>query len=142
LWCTDETRSAQWTICVPSLHLLILRREDARKGRWAGGDQVHPQALLLPGRHRASVGGTGPVPLRILLSMPLLDMMRRIVSCETPEAAATRRSGSFCSTTRCSTVSHSEAGRPYAGRFGPRRRDLITAGGGLPSVVSSSASRC
>src|SRR5256885_4496286 len=45
LWCADETSSAQWCICVPSLHLLILRREEARKGRWAGGDQVHPPAL-------------------------------------------------------------------------------------------------
>ncbi len=45
LWCADETSSAQGTICVPSLHLLIRRREEARKGRWAGGDQVHPPAL-------------------------------------------------------------------------------------------------
>jgi hypothetical protein len=67
--------------------------------------------------------------------------MRRIVSWETPEAAATVRSGSFCSTTRCRTVGHSEAGRPSAGRFGPGRRCLITAGGGLPSADSSEASQ-
>ena len=67
--------------------------------------------------------------------------MRRIVSCETPQAAATMRSGSFCSTTRCTTVGHSEAGRPYAGCFGPGRMCLITTGGVLPSAVSSSASR-
>ena len=39
-------------------------------------------------------------------------MRRRIVSCETPYPAATVRSGSFCSRTRCSTVGHSEAGIP------------------------------
>ncbi len=32
LLCADETSSAQWTIYVSSLHLLTLRREDARKG--------------------------------------------------------------------------------------------------------------
>jgi len=42
-------------------------------------------------------------------------MMRRIVSCETPYAAATVRSDSFCSTKRCTTVGHSEAGIPYVG---------------------------
>jgi len=31
-------------------------------------------------------------------------MMRQLVSCDAPYAAATERSGSFCSTTRCSTV--------------------------------------
>ncbi len=74
LLCADETSSAQWTICVPSLHLLTLRREDARKGRCAGVDHAHPQALLLPGRHRASVVGKVPVELRCLLSTLLLDM--------------------------------------------------------------------
>src|SRR6266566_6726996 len=68
-------------------------------------------------------------------------MMRRIVSCETPYAAATVRSGSFCSTTRCTTIGQWEAGRPSAGCFGPGRRCLITAGGELASAVSSSASR-
>jgi hypothetical protein len=53
-----------------------------------------------------------------------------MVSCETPQAAATRRSGSFCSTTRCSTVGHSEGGRLSAGCFGLgcmtlRHRDRI-----------------
>ena len=76
LWCANETSSAQWCICVPSLHLLILRREEARKGRWAGGDQVHPPALLLPGRHRASVAGKVPVPLRFLLSTLLMYMKK------------------------------------------------------------------
>jgi hypothetical protein len=51
------------------------------------------------------------------------------------------RSGSFCSTIRCTTVGHWEAGIPYAGRFGPGHRCLITTGGVLPSAVSSSASR-
>jgi len=37
LLCADETSSAQWTICVPSLLLQTLRGEDARKGRCAGG---------------------------------------------------------------------------------------------------------
>jgi hypothetical protein len=45
LWCAEETSSAQWTICVPCLHLLIRRRQEARKGRGAGGDQVHPEAF-------------------------------------------------------------------------------------------------
>ena len=31
-------------------------------------------------------------------------MMRQLVSCEAPYAAATVRSGSFCSITRCTTV--------------------------------------
>ena len=57
-----------------SLHLQTRHGENARKGRWAGGGHTHPQALLLPGRHRASVGGAGPVPLRFLLSTRLLDM--------------------------------------------------------------------
>ena len=61
-------------------------------------------------------------------------MMRRIVSCETPYAAATVRSGSFFSTTRCTTVGHSEAGIPYVGRFGPGRRCLITTEDGFPQV--------
>ena len=74
LCCTHETSSAQWTISVVSLHLQTLGREDARKGRWAGGDHAHLQALLLPERHRASVGGTGPVQLSFLLSTRLLDM--------------------------------------------------------------------
>ncbi len=74
LWCADETSSAQWTICVPSLHLQTRRREEARKGRWAGGDQAHPQALLPSEHHRASVGGTGPVPLRFWPSTRLLHM--------------------------------------------------------------------
>ena len=74
LWCADETSSAQGTIGVPSLHLLTLRREEARKGRWAGGDHAHPQALLPSGHHRASVGGTGPVPLRFWPSTLLLHM--------------------------------------------------------------------
>jgi len=74
LLCADETSSAQGTICVLSLHLLTLRREDARKGRGAGGDHAHPQALLLPGRHRASVGGKVPVELRFWLPTLLLDM--------------------------------------------------------------------
>ena len=32
LWCAEETSSAQWTIGLPSLHLLTRRREEARKG--------------------------------------------------------------------------------------------------------------
>ena len=46
---------ADGAISVPSLDLQTLHREDARKGRCAGGDNTHPQALLLPGRHRVSV---------------------------------------------------------------------------------------
>src|SRR6266699_2688984 len=65
--------------------------------------------------------------------------MRRIVSCKTPYAAATVRSGSFISTTRCTTVGHWEVGIPYAGCFGPGRR-LPTMGRGLVSCVSSWAS--
>src|SRR3989440_5397265 len=45
LWCAEETSSAQWTICLPTLHLQTRRREEARKGRWAGGDHAHAQAL-------------------------------------------------------------------------------------------------
>jgi hypothetical protein len=41
--CADGTSSAQWTICVPCPHLQTLRREDARKGRCAGGGHTHPQ---------------------------------------------------------------------------------------------------
>src|SRR2546429_2921239 len=74
LWCADGTSSAQWTICVLSLRLLRLRWEEARKGRWARGGHAYPQALLLPGRHRGSVEGKIPVPLRILLSTRLLHM--------------------------------------------------------------------
>ena len=74
LLCADGTSSAQRTISVVSLHLQALHREEARKGRWAGGNHAHPQALLLPERHRASVGGIGPVPLRFLPSTRLLGM--------------------------------------------------------------------
>jgi len=74
LWCAEETSSAQWTICLPTLHLQTRRREEARKGRGAGGDHAHPQALLPSGHHRASVGGTGPVPLRFWPSTLLLHM--------------------------------------------------------------------
>jgi hypothetical protein len=77
LVCADVISRAQWTIGVPSLHLLTLCSEDARKGRWAGGDHAHPQVLLLPGPHRGSVGGKIPVPLGFLLSTPLLDMKQK-----------------------------------------------------------------
>jgi hypothetical protein len=53
-----------------SLHLQTQCKEEARKGRGAGGDQ----SSLLPGRDRASIGGTGPVPLCFLLSTRLLHM--------------------------------------------------------------------
>ena|SRR2546430_295538 len=53
-----------------------LHREDAKKGRCAGGDHVHLQALLLPGRHRASVVGTVPVQLRFLLPALLMRMKK------------------------------------------------------------------
>jgi len=68
-------------------------------------------------------------------------MRRRTVSCETPYAAATVRSGSFCSTTRCMISGHCSVGIPYLGCFGPGRR-LLTIGGGLASWVSSWASNC
>jgi hypothetical protein len=74
LWCAEETSSAQWTISVPSLHLLTPRREEARKGRYACEGHTHPRALLLPQRHRASLGGAGPVMLRFLPSTLLLNM--------------------------------------------------------------------
>jgi hypothetical protein len=51
------------------------------------------------------------------------------------------RSGSFCSTTRCTTFGHSDVGMPYVGCFGPGRRCFIM-GGWLPSGVASSLSRC
>jgi hypothetical protein len=35
LVCADGSSSAQWTICVSSLHLQTQCREEARKGRWA-----------------------------------------------------------------------------------------------------------
>jgi hypothetical protein len=38
------------------------------------GTRCIRQLSRLSGRHRASVGGTGPVPLRFWLSTPLLDM--------------------------------------------------------------------
>jgi hypothetical protein len=74
LVCADVINSAQWTIAVPCLHLLTRCRQEAKKGRGAGGDHAHPQALLLPRRHRASVGGTGSVVLRFWLSTRLLSM--------------------------------------------------------------------
>jgi hypothetical protein len=74
LFCVDETSSAQWTICVPSLQLLPLCRERARKGRCADGNHANPQALSLPGHHCASVVGTVPVQLSLLLSTLLLGM--------------------------------------------------------------------
>ena len=77
LLCADETGSAQWTICVLCLHLLTLHREDARKGRCVGGDHAHVQALLLPGCHRASVGGTVPGALRFWLSTLLMHMKKK-----------------------------------------------------------------
>ena len=40
LFCTDDISSAQWTICVPSLQLLPLCREGARKGRCADGNHA------------------------------------------------------------------------------------------------------
>ena len=54
--------------------------------------------------------------------------MRRIVSCETPNAAAMVRSNSFFPVIRCTTAIHWEAGIPYIGCFGPGRRCLITGG--------------
>ena len=132
-----------WTICVLSLNLLPLCREDARKGRCAGGDHAHPQALLLPGCHRASVLGTITAQLSFLLSILLLNMMhdatdrfmRDTICC------ATVRSGSLFSTTRCMIIGQRSVGIPYFGCFGPGRR-LLTIGGGLASWVSSCASKC
>ena len=66
-------------------------------------------------------------------------MRRRIVSCETPYAAATVRRGSFCSTTCCMISGQCSVGRPYVGCFGPGRR-LLTIGGGLTSYAPSWAS--
>src|SRR5207244_10556504 len=63
-------------------------------------------------------------------------MMRRIFSCETPYAAATVRSGSFCSTTRCTTVGQCLAGIPYVGCLGPGRRFLIRVGLLLWKILS------
>jgi hypothetical protein len=61
--CADETSSAQWPIRVLCLHLPTLHREGARKGRCAGGDHAHPQALLLLRRHHASIVGKVTVTL-------------------------------------------------------------------------------
>jgi hypothetical protein len=61
----------------PSLHLQTLCREVARKGRGAGVDHAHVQALLPPGCHRASVVGTVPGPLRFLLSALLMHMKKK-----------------------------------------------------------------
>ena len=74
LWWAAGLIGPQWSIFVPSLHLQTRRREEARKGRCACGPHKHPQALLLPGRHRASVVGKVPVQLRFFLSTLLLDM--------------------------------------------------------------------
>jgi hypothetical protein len=41
--------------------------------RWS---HLQLQALLQPGRHRASVVGTVPVPLRVLLSTLLMSMQK------------------------------------------------------------------
>jgi len=57
----------------PSLHLETQSKEVASKSRGVDGDEVSLQALLLPGRHRASVLRTEPVLLRILLSTLLGD---------------------------------------------------------------------
>jgi hypothetical protein len=70
----DETCSAQWTICGPFPVPADTAQEDAREGRCAGGDHAHPQALLLPGRHRASVVGTVTVRVRFLLYTLHMDM--------------------------------------------------------------------
>jgi hypothetical protein len=80
LLCADETSRVQLTLSVVSLHLQTLRREDAKKGRCAW-DHAHPPALLLPGRHRASVVGKVPVELRFLLSTLLLDMKHDATDC-------------------------------------------------------------
>jgi hypothetical protein len=45
LWCAEEISSAQGSIGVPSLYLLTRLGEEARKGRGAGGDQLHLPAL-------------------------------------------------------------------------------------------------
>ncbi len=74
LCCAGGTGSAQWAICVPSLDLQTRRREDARNGRCAGGDHTHPQALMLPGRHRVSVVEKVTVQLSFFLDRLLLDM--------------------------------------------------------------------
>jgi len=49
--------------------------------RCADGNNTHPQALLLPGRYRASIGGTVTAQLRFLLSTPLLDMKHDAANC-------------------------------------------------------------
>ena len=58
----------------PSLYLQTLRREDARKGRCTDRDHAHPQALLLPGHHRAPVLGKVTVQSSFLLTTLLLNM--------------------------------------------------------------------
>src|SRR5437764_9258997 len=75
LWCADETSSAQWTICVPSLHLLTWHREDASKERSMGSCAPHASISSLAARTSScSGGGTGPAQLRFLPSTLLLDM--------------------------------------------------------------------
>src|SRR5690242_3333013 len=63
--------------------------------------------------------------LCFLLSTLLMDMMRRIVSYETPYVAAMSWRDSLCSITRCIITGHCSAGIPYIGCFGPGRRCLI-----------------
>ena len=100
LFCTDETSSAQWTTCFPSLHLQTLRGEDARRGRCAGGDHAYSHALLLPGHHRAPVIGTITTQLSFLRSILLPDIKHDATD------RFMRDTVLLCNRTKCFVVLH------------------------------------
>jgi hypothetical protein len=74
LLCANETCSAKWTICVACWLLLYLCIGKGKGKPMCSENHTELQALLLPGRIRASVVGIVTAQLRILLSTLLLDM--------------------------------------------------------------------
>jgi hypothetical protein len=136
--CADDLISAQWTVCVPSRPLQTLRREYERKGRCAGRDHAHLQALVLPGYHSASVEGTVTAQLRFLLSRLFLDMKHDATD------RFMRDTKLLCNRTKWFVVLHHTMhdhlpvfrGNSVVRVFSPGRR-LPTSGGGLVSCASS-----
>ena len=71
--CRGDQQRIVGHLC-PSLHRETQCREGASRSLGVDGHHVQLQALLLPGRHRASVVGIETAQLRILLSTLLGDM--------------------------------------------------------------------
>jgi hypothetical protein len=74
LFCVNETSSAQRAIYAPFPAPAETAQGRCKERSMRRGILAHLQALLLPGRYRASVVGTVPAQLRFLLYTLLLDL--------------------------------------------------------------------